>query len=354
MNLDYREYGAIRYLLMVNSVSNENDLLFLEYRLKGITEAATNLGNFISTDEQYRALCSNLIDSYRTLVLSLYDRNLWQRCICLKAEDQLFFHIISADKLLDVRAIDANFYNDFLSPVIEDLVNFFRYEVKVRKGQLDEERLKILGYVELKRMNLIECMRNFKHILKELEDLVQSRVINKWMEKPESVRGRYILVNSATRVSDVLRWEDTISVSVIDVLDPHWYQEDERKVLFVYEVNAEQIVGMFREDASTYYFDCNSLEGALCQLLTDDGLESKRSLGCNVTGYRPAYSLDELISKEGAVSEVVLKGSAKPIGILLADDNHYGDALSYANLVSDVPIHSLRQYQEMIKGLEEK
>lgn len=50
-----------------------------------------------------------------------------------------------------------------------------------------------------------------------------------------------------------------------------------------------------------------AMESTLCQHLADDGLDSKRNLECNATGYRPAYSLDEIISKEGVVSEIVLK-----------------------------------------------
>lgn len=41
-----------------------------------------------------------------------------------------------------------------------------------------------------------------------------------------------------------------------------------------------------------------AMESALCQHLANDGLDSKQNLGCNVIGYRPAYSLDEIISKE--------------------------------------------------------
>ena len=54
----------------------------------------------------------------------------------------------------------------------------------------------------------------------------------------------------------------------------------------------------------------------MCQHLADDGLDSKRNLECNATGYRPAYSLDEIISKEGAVSELAKLLKSRNLHIL--------------------------------------
>lgn len=199
-------------------------------------------------------------------------------------------------------------------------------------------------------MDKLECklmlndLKNFKKQLQELEAQIKESVLAQWYRQESELgeKSKYLLVNSATRVSDVLKRSDTISASVIDVGHPYWYQQESRGVLFVYRPTAEQVLGMFPSDSSTAEVENYSdISDALIQLLVSDGLQGKRRLVFNSSGFRPAYPLESLVSTKDNVSEVLLNGECEPVGIVLTNERDTKDALAFRQLAPSITLWKL-------------
>lgn len=158
--------------------------------------------------------------------------------------------------------------------------------------------------------------------------------------RPEFAIGessKYLLVNAAEKVQHVFKGSPTISASVLSVKDPHWYQEDSRPFLFVYAVKDwDDLIGMFKVDSSTYYSKVETFGSALLELLLPLDVGVDKILGANVTGFRPAYPLRELLPEESNIAEVVLKGSVKPQALVVTDASKLHSALAYHELFPNV------------------
>ena len=347
---DYRDYKAVCNLIMEKLERSESrcDFGFLIEKVKGTIEAAEeNRESFKDLD----TYLDHLLDAFKQLVHVAYSKNCdsWARnpreLPPERAEEEK--RLCSLDK------IGPDFAEDYFKPLCLALCeNVIQFQDRWRA----ENAADAVQNVAVLRKNLDNALHDFK-IFKErllkLETLVKEVVLEPWLNQKEGEPARYLLVNAATRVSDVFRGEDTVSASIIDVDRPHWYGEENRHVLFVYDADVNNVVGMFPADSSTFYDHecCESVDAALAQLLAYDGLTGKKRLRCNWTGYRPAYPLDQIVSSkdgnETKVSEVVLNCNARPTAIIVVLDEkadcNLNDARAYKQLFPETKIYTLQR-----------
>lgn len=325
----------------LKSELEHSHLDFLIERITGTLEAAEEerkvinaVGSLHTLDEYY----DGLLDAYKNLVKAAYPAA-FNSCKYKCSLDLLDPYEKSQIKqLLEINQIDHNFVKDYFLSLCDKLCGHFTCR-NVLKGYSLDDAMQI-------ESDILFAMRCFKNRLSELEAVVRKAILQPYSKATSVKDSNLLLVNSAERVADVFRNVDVISASVLNLDDPHWYQENSRNVLFVYEPKAEDVLGMFPADSSTHFRDISSIEIALVQLLSDDGLDGSRSLSCNWTDFRPAYHLDTIVNNSDNVSEVLLKRDAKPIGIIvrLRDGSNHDlrDALAYKQMFPDVKIYILQ------------
>ena len=194
--------------------------------------------------------------------------------------------------------------------------------------------------------NYFEYISSVKLCLTRLEKFVRELTIDMWSIPANGFGDRYLLVNAAEKVSDGLKRSPTISASVLDLQNPHWYLDDRRFVLFVYSPKkcCDNTLGMFESDSSTFYRAPSNIgvdNDILAQLLMDTSV-SNVWFDCNSTGFRPVYFLDEF--NYDKPQEIVLNGNTRPVGIVLASDNQKNllDAKAYKTLFPEVSIWKLK------------
>lgn len=349
MYLDLRDYEAA-YKIMFEKLKTEyyGAAVYLEHRVGGALQAAREI-------ENTESLIESLLDIFKDIRKDIYAKELVVMHGCKIGEEISRSRLLAVQRMLQITNPDEMFDRVNLEVLFTDLVERFF----TTKGSKEVFLLESINSIqdELNGQHykyLLHDLNIFKYRLQKLETRIKESMLAQWYEQESKLgkRSMYLLVNSATKVSDVLRRDDTISASVMDVEHPYWYQQESRSVLFVYRPKAEQVLGMFPFDSSTAYVeDYNSVSDALIQLLVSDGLQGKRRLMCNSSGFRPAYSLESLVNKKDNVSEVLLKGECEPVGILLTNERDIKDALAYKQLVPSITLWKL--VDGKLKALEQ-
>lgn len=220
------------------------------------------------------------------------------------------------------------------------------FEMLEKKIQLDSPvfdglKLKYENDSARRLSRLFEEAKCFKTSLSSLMNDCKEIILDNSF-RPEFAIGessKYLLVNAAEKVQHVFKSSPTISASIMSVENPHWYQEDKRPFLFVYAIKEwDDLIGMFKVDSSTYYSRVGTFGSALLELLLPIDVSADKILGANITGFRPAYSPNELLSDESSISEVVLKGSVKPRALVVTDASKLRSALAYHELFPEVSL----------------
>lgn len=349
---DYRDYKAICNLIMEKLERNDSagDIAFLIERVKGTIEAAEeNRDSFEDLD----IYLGCLLDTFKQLVHAAYSENCdsWVRIPRKlppeRAEEE--------ERLLSLDKIDFDFAEKYFKPLCIALCeNVIQFQDRCR-AENSEDAVQNVAKLRKSLDDVLHDFKIFKERLLKIETKVKEIILEPWLsqkgknEKPI----KYLLVNAATRVSDIFRGEDTISASIIDLDRPHWFDEESRHVLFVYDADVNNIVGMFPKDSSTFYDNegFESADATLAQLLAYDGLTGKKRLRCNYTGYRPAYPLDQIVGtndgQKTEVAEVVLNSNAHPTAIIVVLDEradyNLDDAKAYKQLFPETKIYALQR-----------
>lgn len=322
---DLRDFEAI-FTLMFNDnvrIGECTDFGFFQERVKGAVEA-------LKPFEGSTWLCAQLEREFRWLASTLAGQ----------------LESAEADKFRDIECAwvkkDKTRY-DSIKELLTGVLKVFRSRREAEEN-LDSD--KGYHYWSLRCEELSNILQSLKRTLAQLEKHDKSLILRNWnVNRVPFNESRYFVINAATTVSDVFKGIQTISASVVDLEYPYWYLQDRRHVLFVYEVTNDNVLGMFTADSSAYFSNNRDVESLITQLLTADGLEGKEYLGCNYAGFRPAYPMLDMVNHDNRISEILLKGDSRPIGIILADDygNELYNALAYRKLFPGTTVWTLNK-----------
>lgn len=343
---DLRDFEAI-FTLMFNDnvrIGECTDFGFFQERVKGAVEALKPFEGSTwlcaQLEREFRWLASTLagqLESAEDDYLQQTSKELGKCCEELKAD---------ADKFRDIECAWVKKDETRYDSIKELLTGTLKVFCGGREAEKNLDSDKGYHYWALRCEELSNILQSLKRTLAQLEKHDKSLILRNWnVNRVPFNESRYFVINAATTVSDAFKGIQTISASVVDLECPYWYLQDRRHVLFVYEVTDDNVLGMFTADSSAYFSNNKDVESLITQLLTADGLEGKEYLGCNYVGFRPAYPMLDMVNHDNRISEILLKGDSRPIGIILADDygNELYNALAYRKLFPETTVWTLNK-----------